>query len=101
MQKLGHKGTTEEGLMDLHQYMQRHPHLKLDQIMNLSVASSTFRKYLEDGLRKAAYRARLAKGGEHAQNTLCEGIRLIVNCCSPVIQGHNGTAAACKASSAA
>ena len=66
MQKLGQKGTTEEGLMDLYQYMQTHPHLKLDQIMNLSVASATFRKYLEDGLKKAAYRDKLAKEGEPA-----------------------------------
>ncbi len=66
MQKLGQKGTTEEGLMDLYQYMQKHPHLKLDQIMNLSVASATFRKYLEDGLRKAAYRDKLAREGEPA-----------------------------------
>ena len=66
MQKLGQKGTTEEGLMDLYQYMQKHPNLKLDQIMNLSVASTTFRKYLEDGLKKAAYKDRLAKGGVQA-----------------------------------
>ena len=66
MQKLGQKGTTEEGLMDLYQYMQKHPNLKLDQIMNLSVASTTFRKYLEDGLKKAAYKDRLAKGGVRA-----------------------------------
>ena len=52
--------------MDLYQYMQKHPHLKLDQIMNLSVASATFRKYLEDGLRKAAYRDKLAREGEPA-----------------------------------
>ena len=71
MQKLGQKGTTEEGLMDLYQYMQKHPHLKLDQIMNLSVASATFRKYLEDGLRKAAYRDKLAREGEHARTSLC------------------------------
>ena len=67
MQKLGQKGTTEEGLMDLYQYMQKHPNLKLDQIMNLSVASTTFRKYLEDGLKKAAYKDRLAKGGVQAR----------------------------------
>lgn len=66
MQKLGQKGTTEEGLMDLYHYMQKHPSLKLDQIMNLSVASNTFRKYLEDGLKKAAYKDRLAKGGAQA-----------------------------------
>ena len=52
--------------MDLYQYMQKHPHLKLDQIMNLSVASATFRKYLEDGLRKAAYRDKLAREGAPA-----------------------------------
>ncbi len=70
MQKLGQKGTTEEGLMDLYQYMQKHPHLKLDQIMNLSVASATFRKYLEDGLRKAAYRDKLAREGEQYQSVV-------------------------------
>ena len=72
MQKLGQKGTTEEGLMDLYQYMQKHPHLKLDQIMNLSVASATFRKYLEDGLRKAAYRDKLAREGEPASLVLVQ-----------------------------
>lgn len=58
--------------MDLHQYMQKHPHLKLDQIMNLSVASATFRKYLEDGLRKAAYRDKLAREGVPASAMLVQ-----------------------------
>ena len=52
--------------MDLYKYMQKYPSLKLDQIMNLSVASTTFQKYLEDGLKKAAYKDRLAKGGAPA-----------------------------------
>jgi len=83
MQKLGQKGTTEEGLMDLHRYMQKHPHLKLEQIMNLSVASTTFRKYLEDGLKKAAYRDKVAKGGELAScmplsRTMCSILPCLV-----------------------
>ena len=85
MQKLGQKGTTEEGLMDLYHYMQKHPHLKLDQIMNLSVASATFRKYLEDGLKKAAYRDRLAKAGAWVYKFHGE------SCCSLVsakVRGH-------------
>ena len=74
MQKLGQKGTTEEGLMDLHHYMQKHPHLKLDEIMNLSVASATFRKYLEDGLKKAAYRDRLAKAGAWVYSYMAKAV---------------------------